>query len=156
MKKFIAYVSVTFLALGAQAQGVVKPAPSLGGAAAPAKAAVKHHSAAAAKVRHTAIGGTFLNARREPVAKIQAYAYMNDSIKASGFTDAAGKYETSNMMPGVYTLRFVYPSSGRRITVTGVPVKLRNVTMVNYTGIEPVGDSTFTYTELMPQAPAKK
>lgn len=155
MKKLIAYVSVSFLALGAQAQGVVKPAPSVGGASTAAKA-VAPRSAAAVKVRHTAIGGTFLNARREPVAKIQAYAYMNDSIKASGFTDAAGKYETSNMMPGIYTLRFVYPKSGRRITVTGIPVKLRNVTMVNYTGIEPVGDSTFTYAELMPQAPTKK
>jgi len=155
MKKLVASVAVMFLVIGAHAQGVVKPAPSVAGNSAAAKSAAPR-AAAAAKVRHTAIGGTFLNARHEPVAKIQAYAYMNDSIRASGYTDAAGKYETSNMMPGVYTLRLVYPKSGRRITVTGIPVKLRNVTMVNYTGIEPVGDSTFTYTELMPQAPAKK
>ena len=107
MKKIVASAIITLVALGAQAQGVVKPAPSVGSASAPAKATAPRH-AVATKVRRTAIGGTLMNARREPVAKIQAYAYMNDSIKASGFTDASGKYETSNMMPGVYTLTSVH------------------------------------------------
>jgi hypothetical protein len=126
------------------------------GAAAKAAKPAAARPAAAAKVRKTAIGGTILTARREAVAKIQAYIYSNDTIKASGFSDASGNYETSSVLPGVYTLRLVYPRSGRRITVSGVPVKALKVTTVNYTGIEPVADSTFTYNELMPAASAAK
>lgn len=155
MKKIIAIAIGSFLAGNVLAQQNLKPAPTMPGAAA---AAAKPAAArpAAAKVRKTAIGGTILTARREPVAKIQAYIYSNDTIKASGFSDASGKFETSSVMPGVYTLRLVYPRSGRRITVSGVPVKALKVTTVNYTGIEPTADSTFTYNELMPAAPAAK
>ena len=161
MKKIIAIAIVSFLSGNVLAQQNLKPAPTMPGAAAKAAkpAAAKPAAArpaAAAKVRKTAIGGTILTARREAVAKIQAYIYSNDTIKASGFSDASGNYETSSVLPGVYTLRLVYPRSGRRITVSGVPVKALKVTTVNYTGIEPVADSTFTYNELMPAAPAAK
>lgn len=156
MKKIIAIAIGSFLAGNVLAQQNLKPAPTMPGAAAKAAKPAAARPAAAAKVRKTAIGGTILTARREAVAKIQAYIYSNDTIKASGFSDASGNYETSSVLPGVYTLRLVYPRSGRRITVSGVPVKALKVTTVNYTGIEPVADSTFTYNELMPAAPAAK
>ena len=130
----------------------LKPAPAMSGATASAasQAAARR---APVKVRKTCIGGTIQNEYREPVAKIQAYIYKGDDIMASGFSDSRGYYETNNVLPGTYTLRLVYPKSGRRITVTDVPVKLRKVTVVTYRGIEPVGDSTFAYGELMPPAP---
>jgi hypothetical protein len=156
MKKIIAIAIGSFLAGNVLAQQNLKPAPTMPGAAAKAAKPAAARPAAAAKVRKTAIGGTILTARREAVAKIQAYIYSNDTIKASGFSDASGNYETSSVLPGVYTLRLVYPRSGRRITVSGVPVKALKVTTVNYTGIEPFADSTFTYNELMPAAPAAK
>jgi hypothetical protein len=107
-----------------------------------------------AKIRKNAIGGTIKDIRRRPVAKIQAYIYRNDTIAASGYTNAEGNYETNSVMPGVYSLRLVYPSS-KRITVTNVPVKQLKITMVNITTAEPVEDSTIAYTDLVPPAPKK-
>ncbi len=107
------------------------------------------------KIRRTAIGGTIKDARRNPVPKVQAFVYKNDTLLASGFTGADGNFETNSVMPGVYTLRLVYPSTGRRFVVNGVPVKALKVTPVNYTGVEPTADTAMSYIELMPPPPKK-
>jgi len=156
MKKIFAIAICSLLASGAFAQNTLKSAPAMPGAPAKAQgAATKQHGAA--KMHKSAIAGVIKDLRRDPVPKIQAYIYKNDSIKASGYSNAEGYYETNSVLPGVYSLRLVYPQSGRRITVTGVPVKMLKLTVVNYTGAEPVGDSTIGYNELMPGAvPPKK
>lgn len=155
MKRTAAIAVLAFAAHISVAQNL-KPGPSMPGATASAAPAKAPQNGTARKQR-TAIGGTIQNERWEAVPKIQAYIYSNDTIRASGFSDARGYYETNSVMPGTYTLRLVYPQSGRRITVTNVPVKLRKVTIVNYRGIEPVGDSTLDYAQLMPpMSPAKK
>lgn len=154
MKRITAIAILAIAAHTATAQSL-KPAPGMAGATAAASpAATPQARTGAARVR-TAIGGMVQNERWEPVAKIQAYVYSNDTIRASGYADAKGHYETSALMPGTYTLRLVYPQSGRRITVPDVPVKARKVTIVNYRGIEPVGDSTIAYADLAPAAPKK-
>lgn len=154
MKRIAAFAFFAFAAHVSIGQNL-KPAPSMPGATATAASPAPAARTAPAKVRRTAIGGTVLNQFREPVAKIQAYIYNGDNIMASGFSDAKGYYETNNVLPGTYTLRLVYPKSGRRINIPGVPVKMHQVTIVNYRGIEPVGDSTIAYTDLMPPPPPK-
>jgi hypothetical protein len=152
MKRIAAFALLAIAAHSLHAQNL-KPAPNMPGAAAAATTPAAASRPAPVKVRKTGIGGTMMNELREPVAKIQAYIYRGDDIIASGFSDAKGYYETNNVLPGTYTLRLVYPKSGRRITVPGVPVKMRQVTIVNYKGPEPVGDSTIGYTDLMPPPP---
>lgn len=154
MKRIASIALFAFAAYTSEAQNL-KPAPTMSGATASAASSAPAARTAPVKVRKTCIGGTVLNEYREPVAKIQAYIYKGDDIMASGFSDSRGYYETNNVLPGVYTLRLVYPKSGRRITIPDVPVKMRQVTMVNYRGIEPVGDSTIAYAELMPPPPPK-
>ncbi len=110
---------------------------------------------AGSKARKSAIGGTIKDARGRPVPKVQAYIYRNDTIAASGFSNAEGNYETNSVLPGVYSLRIVYPSA-KRVTVTGVPVKMLKITAVNLTGDEPTADSTIAYTELVPKEVKKK
>jgi protocatechuate 3,4-dioxygenase beta subunit len=109
-----------------------------------------------AKVRRTAIAGTILDSRRQPVPKVQAYIYRNDTIKASGFAAADGRYETNSVLPGIYDLRLVYPASGKRITVTSVPVKALNLTIVDFRGDEPAADTTIGYTDLYPKVETKR
>ncbi len=109
-----------------------------------------------AKIRRTTIGGVVLDARRQPVPKVQAYIYKNDTIMASGYTTADGRYEANSVLPGIYSLRFAYPSSGRRVTVTGVPVKALKVTTVDLRSNEPAADTTITYNELYPKVAPKK
>jgi hypothetical protein len=53
--------------------------------------------------------------------------------------------------PGTYALRIVYPATGKRITITGVPVKLKTITPVNLMVNQPVEDSTISYTEIAPK-----
>ncbi|MBX2905318.1 MAG: carboxypeptidase regulatory-like domain-containing protein [Taibaiella sp.] len=154
MKRIAAIAFIVFAAHTSDAQNL-KPAPNMPGATASAATPATASRPAPVKVRKTGIGGTIQNELREPVAKIQAYIYRGDDIIASGFSDTKGYYETNNVLPGTYTLRLVYPKSGRRITVPGVPVKMKKVTIVNYKGIEPVGDSTIAYTDLMPPPPPK-
>jgi hypothetical protein len=107
------------------------------------------------KVRKSAIGGTIKDARRQPINKVQAYIYRNDTIAASGYTIADGSYETNNVKPGTYELRLVYPST-RRISITGVPVKMLKITTVSLMTSEPLEDSTIAYTDLYPNTVVKK
>lgn len=156
MKRIAALACFAFAAHTTIAQNL-KPAPAMAGApAATAGPAAAPARTAPAKVRKTGIAGIVTNRFGEPASKVQAYVYNGDNIMASGYADANGRYETNNVLPGTYTLRLVYPKSGRRINIPGVPVKMRQLTVVNYRGMEPVGDSTIAYTDLMPQAPKAK
>lgn len=108
------------------------------------------------RINRTAIGGVIKDARKRPMPKVQAYVYRNDTIIASGYTTVDGIYETSSVMPGVYGLRLVYPSSGIRFNITGVPVKSLRVTQVSITCNEPTADTTVAYTDLYPQPVRKR
>lgn len=108
------------------------------------------------KIRKNAVGGIIKDLRRQPVPKLQAYMYRNDTLIGSGYTTAEGAFETSNVPPGTYALRIVYPTSGKRITITGVPVKLKTITPVNLMVNEPIEDSTISYTDIAPKPEVKK
>ncbi len=109
------------------------------------------------RIQRTAIGGVIKDGRRQPVPKVQAFVYRNDTIIGSGYSTIDGNYETSGVMPGTYALRLVYPSSGRRITVMSVPVKALKVTQVSIMFNEPQADTSLAYTDLYPKAvPTKK
>ncbi len=110
----------------------------------------------AKKVYKNAVGGTIKDLRRQPLPKLQAYLYRNDTLVGSGYTSSEGAFETSNVPPGTYALRIVYPATGKRITITGVPVKLKTITPVNLMVNQPVEDSTISYTEIAPKKEAKK
>jgi hypothetical protein len=110
----------------------------------------------AKKVYKNAVGGTIKDLRRQPLPKLQAYLYRNDTLIGSGYTSSEGAFETSNVPPGTYALRIVYPATGKRITITGVPVKLKTITPVNLMVNQPVEDSTITYTEIAPKTEVKK
>ena len=103
------------------------------------------------KIRKNAVGGTIKDLRRLPLPKLQAYLYRNDTLVGSGYTSSEGAFETSNVPPGTYVLRIVYPATGKRITITGVPVKLKTITPVNLMVNQPVEDSTISYTEIAPK-----
>ena len=105
----------------------------------------------AKKVYKNAVGGTIKDLRRLPLPKLQAYLYRNDTLIGSGYTSSEGTFETSNVPPGTYVLRIVYPATGKRITITGVPVKLKTITPVNLMVNQPVEDSTISYTEIAPK-----
>ena len=108
------------------------------------------------KIRKNAVGGTIKDLRRLPLPKLQAYLYRNDTLVGSGYTSSEGAFETSNVPPGTYVLRIVYPATGKRITITGVPVKLKTITPVNLMVNQPVEDSTISYTEIAPKTEVKK
>lgn len=108
------------------------------------------------KIRKNAVGGSIKDLRRQPVPKLQAYLYRNDTLIGSGYTSSEGAFETSNVPPGTYALRIVYPSSGKRITITGVPVKLKTITPVNLMVNQPVEDSTISYNDIAPKKETKK
>lgn len=105
--------------------------------------------------RKTAVGGLITDLRHNPLPKVQVYIYKGDSAtNASGYTNAQGSFETNNVMPGVYDLRIVYPSS-RRIIVSGVPVKMHKVTSFKLAANAPTADSTIAFTDLVPAAPKR-
>lgn len=111
--------------------------------------------AGATKVRKSAIGGTIRNSRWSPLPKVQAYIYNAETIVASGYSDASGYYETNSVAPGTYDVRFVYPSS-KRVTVTGIPVKMLKITELNLASEEPSADTTIAYTELVPPTETRR
>lgn len=109
-----------------------------------------------ARVHKNAIGGTIINTRKQPVARVQTYVYIADTaIVASGYTTADGKYETNSMMPGTYTMKVVSPASKKRIFVTGIPVKQLKITQVNLTLVEPSEDTSIPYVDLLPPSEKK-
>jgi len=122
-----------------------------------AQSAAKTGSGSSAKrIYKNAAGGTILDIRRQPVAKLQAYLYRNDTLIGSGYTMGDGTFETNTVLPGKYDLRIVYPATGKRITITGVPIKVRTITPVNLIVSEPVEDSTISYTDIAPNTEKKK
>lgn len=112
-------------------------------------------NATPSKVRKTAVAGTITDATGNPMPKVQAYIYKGDSAtNSSGYTDARGKFETNNVMPGVYDLRLVFPNS-KRVIVNGVPVKMRQITYFKLSANEPVEDSTVSFNDLVPATPKR-
>jgi hypothetical protein len=120
-------------------------------------AAIAQKTAAPAKKdpRKTAIAGTILNTRKQPVAGVQAFIYKKDSIAASGYTDDMGYYETNATVPGIYNLKLVYPSA-KVMMVTGVPVKNGVLTTVSLKAIPPIADTTIAYADLVPAVTTDK
>ena len=110
----------------------------------PQKAGVYHKSA---------IGGYFTDVHKHPIRGVQAFIYMPDStIGASGFTDSAGYYETNNILPGMYTLKIVYPSPVTAVTITGVPIVRETITEISFFKAEPpTADTIFSYRAIEPQ-----
>lgn len=113
-------------------------------------------SKGANKVYKNAVGGVILDVRKQPQVKLQAFLYRNDTLIGSGYTSADGAFETSTVPPGTYALRIVYPTTGKRITITGVPIKLRTITPVNLQVNQPVEDSTISYNDIAPKTEVKK
>jgi len=99
-----------------------------------------------------AIGGYFTDVHKHPIRGVQAFVYLPDStIGASGFTDSAGYYETNNMLPGMYTLKIVYPSPTTSVTITGVPIVRETITEISFFKIErPTTDTIFSYLSIEP------
>jgi hypothetical protein len=108
----------------------------------PQKAGVYHKSA---------IGGYFTDVRKHPIRGVQAFIYLPDStIGASGFTDSSGYYETNNIMPGMYTLKIVYPTAAS-VTITGVPIVHETITEISFFKTElPATDTIFSYSVIEP------
>ena len=124
------------------------------------KSATPQNGAAAArkgtlKKSGPAVGGFILDARKQPVAGVEAFIYAPDSsIIASGYTDATGHYETNAISGGKYTVKIVYPSY-KAIVITGVVIKA-GVTPLNITAAEPEADTTLPFTNFIPVAEKKK
>lgn len=98
----------------------------------------------------TAIGGYIRTARKQPIKDVKVFVYLPDnSIIASGFTDAKGHYETSGVAPGSYSVRVVYPSL-KRVIINGVPVAARHITPLNLSTPPPAEDSMYPYSALVP------
>jgi len=108
-------------------------------------------------VHGSAIGGFIHDARKHPLAGVEAFIYLPDSsssIVASGYTDAMGYYETNGVLPGKYNLKIVYPSN-KAVIVKAVPIKA-GVTDVSLNINPPEGDTTLLYTDLVPKVEKKK
>ncbi|GAA4465993.1 hypothetical protein GCM10023093_19250 [Nemorincola caseinilytica] len=129
MKPIIAVIACLLIAGASHAQNTAKPAGK-------------------AKIRKNAIGGTITDARHRPIPKVQAFIYYNDSAtNSSGYTDASGRFETNNVLPGTYNLRLVYPSA-KRLIINGVPVSKLRVTQIDIATSEPTTDSAISYTDI--------
>ena len=102
----------------------------------------------------TMIFGTLKDARNKPVKGVKAFVYKQDStIVASGFTDAMGKFETNNVAPGTYFIKFVYPTD-KTVLVYGIEMK--KSTEINYKGNPPAEDTMLSLETIMPKADPKK
>ncbi len=101
----------------------------------------------------SAIGGYFTDVHKHPIRGLQAFIYLPDStIGASGFTDSAGYYETNNVLPGIYTLKIVYPRTSTAVTITGVPVVRETITEISFFKNEPpTTDTIFSYLSIEPK-----
>lgn len=107
------------------------------------------------RAKKPAVGGLFLNERKQPVVNVKIFVYAADSsILASGYTDAEGRYETNAALPGKYEVKVVFPNN-KNMLVSGVPIK-SGITPLSMKGALPASDTTLTYAELMPQPEPKK
>jgi Carboxypeptidase regulatory-like domain len=101
-----------------------------------------------------AISGTIKNERNQPISDVQLFIYQADSsIVASGYTNAAGAYETNSVLKGKYDVKVVYPSS-KTLLITGVMMK-PGLTEISLKAAAPEADTTMPYTDIMPK-PAEK
>ena len=96
------------------------------------------------------VWGTIIDAQGEPLADVEAMVYHQDTIVASGFTDANGHFTTSACNAGKYKVRVVYPNSNKYIEVNGVEVKTGKA-MFDLKANPPMADSTISYAEMQPK-----
>jgi hypothetical protein len=96
------------------------------------------------------VWGTILDAQSEPQADVEAMVYHQDTIVASGFTDANGHYATSPCKAGKYKVRIVFPNSNKYVEVNGVEIKKGRV-MLDLKAPAPLADSTVAFAELQPK-----
>jgi hypothetical protein len=110
-------------------------------------------AAAAAKkaaAMRPGITGTITDSHREPVKGVKAFLYGADStIIGSGYTDAAGHYETNSVPAGVYMLKLEYPST-KTALITGIALKKVQLTL-NMRMDAPTEDSLIHYSEIAPK-----
>ncbi len=109
-------------------------------------------------VHKSAIGGYFTDVHKHPIRGVQAFIYLPDStIGASGFTDSSGYYETNNILPGMYTLKIVYPYPTTAVTITGVPIVRETITEISFFKAErPTTDTIFSYLSIEPKPIVKE
>ena len=119
------------------------------------KGASTHSGAKEKKIKGPGVDGFIRDGHRHAIDDVHAFIYGKDSsIAGSGFTDATGHYETNAVLPGMYSVKFVYPEA-KYIMVTGVEIK-KGLTPLNISLDPPAGDTTIAYTTLMPPPPEKK
>lgn len=109
-----------------------------------------HASSKKEVVRKNNVWGTIKNSRNKPIKGVKAFVYGADStIKASGFTDSAGRYETNNVPDGSYYMKLVYPNR-RTAVVAGVDVKKGPVELNVKIDVPEEVDTILGYKQLMP------
>ena len=142
MKRFITLAICLFIFGAVSAQKKKAPTPNI--SVIPQKAGVYHKSA---------VGGYFTDMRKHPIKGLQAFIYLPDStIGASGFTDSTGYYETNNIAPGMYDIKFVYPGSAFSMMISGVPVVRETITEISFfKGDIPTADTTIPYSAIEPK-----
>ena len=96
------------------------------------------------------VWGLLKDMNGEPLADVEAMIYKQDTIVASGYSDASGRFVTSSCKPGKYVVHMVYPNSDKYIIVSGVEIKSGRVRM-DLKANAPTQDSTISYAELMPK-----
>ncbi len=108
----------------------------------------------AKKIKGPGVEGFIRDGHKHPLDDVHAFIYGKDSsIAASGFTDATGHYETNAVLPGVYSVKYVYPEA-KYILVTGVEIK-KGLTLLDISMDPPASDTSVGFTTLMPP-PEKK
>ncbi len=98
------------------------------------------------------IYGTIKNLHGEPIQDVEAFVYKMDTIKASGFTNDTGFFETGMVKPGNYGLKLKYPND-KTIMITGVQVKadVKTGIVINVSTDAPTADSTISYSTVAPK-----
>ena len=117
-----------------------------------------HHEGAAAGSAYfskaagmkNGVWGTVRDGQGEPLSDVEAMIYHQDTILASGFSDANGHFMTSACNPGKYMLKIVYPNSNKYLLVSGLEIKKGRV-MVDLKSNPPMADSTVSLAEIQPK-----
>jgi Carboxypeptidase regulatory-like domain len=95
------------------------------------------------------VWGTIKNGAGDPMTDVEVMVYKVDTIEASGYTDAMGRYTTSSCAAGKYTVKIVYPNNKYAI-VNGVEIKKGRV-MLDMKANMPAADTVISYADLQPK-----
>lgn len=102
----------------------------------------------------TTIYGNLRDARNKPVKGVKAFVYKPDStIIASGLTDMMGNYETNGLQPGLYFVKFIYPSDKVALVYN---IEVKKSVQINYKANPPAEDTMIALETIMPKVDPKK